>query len=121
MPYARIGPREWEWVPDGVAYFEYTGPTSRPSHERKPWEVGETPAQVPQAARAVALGDRPVEDLPEALKALSGQPNVTGALRRLSREFGQVPTKIFVDVAEQAGVNRHTAIKQARLGRQGVE
>lgn len=115
MPYARVGPCEFEWVPEGQAYLEYTGPVRV---FPKPWEA---PAQAPQAARTVALGDAPVEGLLPALKALSGQPNVTGGLRRLSREFGTVPVKDFIDMAEQAGVNRHTATKQARLGRQGVE
>jgi hypothetical protein len=42
-------------------------------------------------------------------------------LRRLSREFGTVTVKDFIDTAEAAGVNRHTATKQVRLGRNGVE
>ena len=119
MPYARVGPCAFEWVPEGQAYFEYTGP---PRVFLKPWET--TPAKpAPKAAPppAVDLGTRPEADLEAALREIAALPNLTGNLRRLAREFGAVDSKKFVDTATRAGINSHTATKQFRLGRKGVE
>ena len=119
MPYARTGPSEFQWVPEGEPYFAYTGPIRT---FPKPWEnAPATPAAPPVAKATVNLGNADESGLLAAIQAIAALPNVTGSLRRLAREFGTVPMKNFIDTAEQAGVNRHTATKQARLGRQGVE
>lgn len=118
MPYARIGPQEWEWVPDGQAYFEYTGPAKV---WPKPWEKG-VAVGIPKAPPlpVVELGTRPVAELEAALASIVDLPNLTGNLRQLARQFGEVSGKIFVDTASRAGVNPHTATKQFRLGRKGI-
>lgn len=120
MPYARVGQQEWEWVPPGEAYFEYTGP------ERvwlKPWETAQDPASRQASAKAapvVELGTRPEAELEQALGAIANLPGLTGALRGLAREFGSVDSKKFVDTAARVGINSHTATKQFRLGRKGI-
>jgi hypothetical protein len=110
--WVKTGPANWYFDKAGKVIFPYVGPDSSPTPPE--------PAS-PKVTPVVHMGDRDTSGLPAALAAVVGQPNLTGALRRLSREFGTVTVKDFIDTAEAAGVNRHTATKQVRLGRNGVE
>lgn len=117
MPYAKTGPSSWEWVPSGESYFEFTGPSRV---WPKPWETAPSPTPQPRLP-VVGLGSRPETELEAALRAVAALPGLTGFLRKLAREFGTVDSKKFVDTAARAGVNSHTATKQFRLGRKGID
>lgn len=117
MPYARVGPCDFVWRRPGQAFFEYTGPARV---FLKPWESAPVAPPAP-ATPVVALGTKPAGELHAALSAIVGLPNLTGHLRVLAREFGTVSSKDFIDTAALCGINTHTATKQFRLGRKGIQ